>query len=519
MSERSDAPALILNDDGSNFLYAADDLRREDLDAYLARLEGTQVGMVVWCVAFGGYVTYYQSEITEPVGSGFALHDDVKQARFVRNRERLAAEVGDYCGYVFERLGEMGIPALASFRMNDAHMSSSPTGPGAGRFWLNHRDWCLGEPFGYYGSCLDYTHSPVREYLRRLVLEVIEKFPDIAGVELDAMRSPFFFPEGEGREKAPIMTQFVRQIRHDLDEAARLTGRDRYLLRMNVTRDPELALECGLDVAAWADEDLVDGIAAGCYNTDFQIPLEQWQELLGGRMPVHSYINCSPAMGVYLSREGYRGAAANAWGSGADGAYLFNFPCLDETARLVPVPVDRPPYPPVDFEVPGRHPHTGRTREVLYELGDREGMAHLDKQLVFYAESQRFRHYAPDWPSIRRSEPATMQLPWRCWEDAAAAREIMLEIKLVGVTPRDEFMFTLNGAQIDGARVERLHAASGRDARVHAIPLDPYSLYRIALDADDLRPGENTLTIELTEADPMLFNEIEPREMCVDVSY
>lgn len=515
----SDAPALILNDDGSNFLYAADYLDRADLDAYLARLEGTQVGMVCWCVAFGGYVTYYQSEITEPVGSGFALHDRVKQMRFVRNRERLASQVGDYCGYVFERLGGMGIPVLASFRMNDAHMSSSPTGPVAGRFWMNHRDWCLGEPFGYYGSCLDYTHPPVREYLRRLVLEVIGKFPEIAGVELDAMRSPFFFAEGEGREKAPIMTGFVRQIRRDLDEAAERTGRDRYLLRMNVPRDPDLALESGLDVAVWAEEGLVDGIAAGCYNTDFQIPLEQWQDLLDGRMPVHSYINCSPAMGVYLSREGYRGAAANAWGSGADGAYLFNFPCLDETSRLIPVPVDRPPYPTVDFEVPGRHASTECTRGALHELGDPKELATLDKRLIFYAEEQRFRHYAPGWQTLRRSEPAPVNLPWRCWEHTEAAREITIEIKLVGVTPRDEFAFAINGATVDRERIERLHASGGRDARVHAIPLEPYSVYTLEVDAGNLTRGDNTLTITLTDADPMLLNEIETREMYVDVRY
>ena len=511
-------PGLILNDDASNFLYAADSLSREDLDAYLARLEGTQVGMVSWCVAFGGYVTYYESEVTEPVGSGFVLHDDVKQARFAHNRMALASEVGDYCGYVFERLAEMGIPALASFRMNDAHMSSAPTGPVAGRFWMNHRDWCLGEPFGYYGSCLDYTHPQVREYLRRLVLEVVGKFPQIAGVELDAMRSPFFFPDGEGRAKAPIITDFVRQIRRDLDEAAERAGRDRHLLRINVPRDPELALESGLDVAAWADEGLVDGIAAGCYNTDFQIPIEQWREMLGGHIPVHAYVNCSHAMGEYLSLESYRGAAANAWGAGADGVYLFNFPCLDETARLIPVAVDRPAYPPVDFEVPGRHSSVTRTRQALGELDDAEGLKTSDRDLLFYSEVQKLRHYAPGWSTIQRLEPAPAELPWRCY-DVADGASVRIELKTVGVSTRDDFAFALNGEPIAADAVERLHAPGGRDARVHGIPLAPYSVYTLTVDPSALRDGEHTLSVTLTDADPLLLGEIALREMRVSVRH
>ena len=70
----------------------------------------------------------------------------------------------------------------------------------------------------------------------RLVQEMVEMFPDIAGVELDAMRSPFFFRPDEGREKGALMTGLVRQVRGDLDAAARRTGHDRYVLRVNVPR-------------------------------------------------------------------------------------------------------------------------------------------------------------------------------------------------------------------------------------------------------------------------------------------
>ena len=89
-----------------------------------------------------------------------------------------------------------------------------------------------------------------------------------AGIELDGMRSPFFFKVNEGVKNAPLMTELIGQIRGDLDPA-RAKGRSRYLLRVNVPRTPELALECGLDVAAWNRDGLVDGISPGCYNNDF----------------------------------------------------------------------------------------------------------------------------------------------------------------------------------------------------------------------------------------------------------
>jgi len=220
-------PRIIYNDDGSNFLYSWDDVGADDLRTYLSRLRGTQVDMVAYCVAFGGYVAYYDSEVAERLGTGFALTDAVKQRRCVHNLARMRAEAGDYIGLVFSTLADIGLPALASFRMNDAHMSSDPVGPVAGRFWMNHPEWRLGEPYGYYASCLDYSVPAVREYLRRLVLEVLDRFPDIAGIELDAMRSPFFFKHAEGREKAPIMTDFMRQIRADLDAAAGARGTER----------------------------------------------------------------------------------------------------------------------------------------------------------------------------------------------------------------------------------------------------------------------------------------------------
>lgn len=519
MHTDSTSPKLILNDDGSNFLYAADDVDAQDLRAYLSRLEDTQVDMVCYCVAFGGYVTYYESEVAEPVGTGFALGQDVKQLRWARNRGRLRDQVGDYIGYVFSVLSEMGIPAVASFRMNDAHMSSDSVGPVAGRFWMNHPEWRLGEPYGYYASCLDYSAPQVREYLRRLILEVLGKFPDIAGIELDAMRSPFFFRPDEGVDKAPLMTEFIAQIREDLDQVAADRGGRPYLLRVNLPRSPRLCLETGLDVAAWTAEGLVDAISPGCYNTDFQIPIEQWRGVVGDQVSLHAYLNCSPGAGRYLSLEEYRGAAANAWDEGADGIYLFNFPCLDELAFLVPTAPDRRPFPPPPFGAQCWHPDLSHARDALRELGDPDRLARASKRYLFYTLPAVYRHYVQERASIERLVPEPAELHWRCADDPKEAVSYQLDVKLVGVTLNDGFAFQLNGQPVGAERIKRLHAANGRDPRVHPERLAPYSQYTIDPDPNDLRKGANTLTVSITCGDQDLLGPIEVRELEVSVAF
>ncbi len=509
---------LIFNDDASNFLYRGDNLGADDLRRYLARLDETHVDLVAYCVAFGGYVCYYESEVAEPVGTGFGYSDRVKQLRWTRNRRRLREEAGDYVGLAFHILREMGLPAVASIRMNDAHMSSDPAGPVAGRFWMNHPEWRLGEEYGYYRSCLDYARAPVRAYVRRLAQEVMEKFPDIDGLELDFMRSPYFFKPGQGAANAHLITELMRAVRGDLDAAARERGRPPYLLRANVPRTPELALECGLDVAAWAAEGLIDGVSPGCYNTDFQPAVESWRAALGDRVLVHPYFNCGASPGTYHSLEQFRAAAANAYGAGADGVYLFNFPCLDELRALIPQPIDRPVIPPPRFPAQCWHPDLDESTLALKELGDPDLLARRGKHYLFYMSNAAYRHYTPERASIERLQPEPAELVFRCYH-AAAASACTLKLKAVSVTVFDEFAFSFNGRPLSADRVQRLHAPGGRDTRVHSVPLDPYSEFVIDLDAGWFAAGENALTVSLVKADPDLFSSIALRELELILRY
>jgi hypothetical protein len=274
-----------------------------------------------------------------------------------------------------------------------------------------------------------------------------------------------------------------------------------------------------MDVAVWDAEGLVDGVAPGCYGTDFQPPMEEWKGILSKRTPVHAYMNCGRVGSQYHSLEEYRGAAANAYGAGADGIYLFNFPCFDELSSLLPRPVGQPPFPCPDFTARCWHPDITRTRQAIKELGDRQGLAHKDKAFLFYTQPPPYRHYPQEQAAIERLEALPARLVFRCYEDVAKSVGIRIEVKLVGVTVRDHFKFEMNGRPVPNDRVQRLHAPGGRDIRVHPVPLDPYSQYVITVSPDMLRRGENRLIVSLTEKEPDLLGRIEVREMELHVRY
>jgi hypothetical protein len=351
-----------------------------------------------------------------------------------------------------------------------------------------------------------------------VVQEVIAKFPDIDGVELDGMRSPFFFKPGAQRKNAPLMTELIRQIRGDLDQAAKARGRDRYLLRVNLPRTPKAALDVGMDVAAWDAEKLVDGVSPGCYNADFQPACERWKDLVRDRMLIHSYLNCGAGTAMYNSLEHYRGAAANAYGAGADGIYLFNFPCLDELSRLLPRPIYQAPMPPLPFRAQCWHADLSKSREALDELGDPAGLARKDKSYLFYVPNPDYPHYTPERAAIDRGKPQPAEMVFRCY-DAADAKTLRLQVKTVNVTIRDEFSLALNGQAIDAARIRRLHAPGGRDARIHSIPLEPYSQYVVTLAPDMLQRGENRLTVSLRKGHPDLGGSIQLAELELFLHY
>jgi hypothetical protein len=510
---------LVLNDDGHVFLNLSDDLHKDDLRRYLQSYCRPGVDAVAYCVGDMSWPTLYPSQVGNQRTIAPAVSEDLRRVRTSRNLANFDREPGGYFGTAFALLHELGKKTLASFRMNDAHFTS-PDNPNVSQFWREHHQLILGQVYGYYGGCLNYEHDVVREHFFQRVVEFAKLYPEIDGIELDGMRSPYFFPPSRGQEYAPRFTDMVRRIKSALTEQAQRLNRPAYLLTINVPLTPELALESGLDVAVWDAERLFDSISVGPYQAYMNHPLDCWKKLLAHGTPVLAYLGCSPQTGQYLGLEEYRAAAANAYGGGADGIYLFNYPCLFELALQQPSPVEHVPAELPDLRGL-RQGDFSRVAGALDELGSPEKLRHKDKRFLFYfSESSGYRHHDPDRASLKRSgEDARAQASFRCYEDYDRAKSIVLRFKLEHVLRDEQFAASLNGQTIAPDQQQVRYAANGRDTRVHTVALGPYLEYEFSVRPDQLRRGENQLEVTPQWLVPELATTIQLREIEVEVRY
>jgi hypothetical protein len=281
-----------------------------------------------------------------------------------------------------------------------------------------------------------------------------------------------------------------------------------------------LALDCGLDVAAWDADKLVDADSVGTYQAYMNSPIEAWKKLLVHGTGVYAYINCSVQTGQYFGLEEYRAAAANAYGSGADGIYLFNYPCLFELAFQVPSPVAQPEMKLSDLRA-YRQADLSKVGLALDEIGRAESLAGQDKRFLFnFSNELGYRHFAPVLAGLDRAgRERTLKAPFRCYEDYQRTRAITLRFKIENVARTEEFQVSLNGRPLDAAQQEVRYAGNGRDTRLHTVNLGPYLEYTLSLRPNQLKKGENLLEVTPKRLIPELQAKINLVEIELLVSY
>ena len=269
----------------------------------------------------------------------------------------------------------------------------------------------------------DYSKEEVRSHYLAILREACRRY-DLDGVELDWLRYPKFFRDGE--VNAAVLTEFVRDARSILDEAAKRRG---HALRL-VTRVPDSptrTTELGLDVEAWLKAGWIDAVIAGNGFTFGSNALDEWVTLAHRhRVPVYGVIERMPrGFARYGSPETLRAAAATLWARGADGLYTFNF---YNTAE----------YP------------------LLAELSDPARLAHLPKEFFVDACSVTNNATVSETPlplAMKASTPATTRL--FIADDPAVARETSLEIVFKAEGEFEPPATTLNGQPLHELKATR----------------------------------------------------------------
>lgn len=308
---------LLVNNDGTNLLWR-DDLSPEMVRRHVAECPNA--------------VTTY---LLCPNGIQRMLFPSKHEQLATRGAlPKLVAEGRDLFGEFVAGLKTRGFETFITWRMNEVHNVNKPDEPDLSRFWREHPEYRVergANPDNWMAQCLDYAVPAVREYNLELIFELMDKYePD--GIELDWMR----FPRHLGGEGATIwdqrhhLTEVVARVKAKADEIARRLRRP-MRVAVRVPTSPAGCRALGADIGEWNRRGLIDFVTASPFlASDFTMPLSDLRRELGDQpVPLYAAIEFGYA-GKPHCEETLRAAAMGLWDSGADGIYLFNFPCWRE---------------------------------------------------------------------------------------------------------------------------------------------------------------------------------------------
>jgi hypothetical protein len=308
---------LLVNNDGTNLLWR-DDLTPEMVRNHVAECPNA---VTTYLLCPNGIQKMLYPSAHEELASRGAI-------------PRLVASGQDPFGQFIAGLKQRGLETFITWRMNEVHNVNLPKEPDLSRFWRDHPEYRVergANPNNWMAQCLDYALPQVRDYNFNLIAELIGKYaPD--GIELDWMRFPRHL-SGQGDDiwnQRQHLTDFVARVRAKADDLARRRGRP-LLVAVRVPTSPAGCRALGVDLVEWHQRHLIDFVTAAPFlSTDFAMPLRELRQWLGANpVPIYGGIEFGYS-GRAHSESTLRAAALGLWDSGADGLYLFNFPCWRE---------------------------------------------------------------------------------------------------------------------------------------------------------------------------------------------
>ncbi len=337
---------LLHNEDSTQFFFGQQippGKAGETIDRYVDVM--ADAGVTVFLCNTNSRRTNYQSRVWDSYWGNYdpagpddqpflapVPRNDVRNYRnLIGNMLAVHQQGIDYPARVIQRCRHKGISPWITLRMNDCHYNDMPTHPFHGSFWKNNPQFYRKNCTGYFATCLDYAHPEVRDFYRALIVETLDRY-DIDGLELDFLREPFLFSAGKEAEGAPVLNEWIREIRKLVDNAATKRGHA-IRLGVRVPSRPETSVAMGLDAVTWAKQGWIDLlVATPRWSTlEFDMPLQRWRQLLGDSKTTLAgglEVNYRPSPGApasLVSPELAAGAAVSVLSNGADVVYLFNY--------------------------------------------------------------------------------------------------------------------------------------------------------------------------------------------------
>ena len=336
---------VIFNNDGDEAWFTDAPATAEGfLSVRMDHIGHCGIDSVFFCNTHSFNLFTHNSEITE------VFTDQTGQ--FQNNRTAALIEQGtDTLKLAIEACRKRDIEIFWSLRMNDIHDSWTPQL--VSKWKKDNPSMLMGLPYDAhlfpvsdprsFWSFVDFSHKKVRDQIVAIVKDVLARY-DVDGIDLDFLRHTCYFKETRLHqpvtfEHRAMLTDMVKQIHREVVMARRRKGKS-ILLSARVLPSLSLNHRFGFEIEKWIDAGYLNLIVVGGGYDPFTMPSKQIIELSHrSGIPVYP---CLSASGMYQrgvegtdlhphNIQAWRGAAANAWHSGADGIVTFNlYPKLPE---------------------------------------------------------------------------------------------------------------------------------------------------------------------------------------------
>ena len=424
----------------------------------------------------------------------------------------LKAAGKDPFGMVVQRARVKGMEIFASVRMNDTHYKDHPFHYWMDQFYYDnlHNRVSLSQGMGQRSLTeYDYRKSAVRDYYLDIIRRNAEKY-DVDGVELDFTRNCIFFPEPNREECAPVMTEFVRQVREALDAIGKKKGK-RLLLAATTPYSLYRTRQEGVDIPAMARLGLLDILCMSSpWSVDFDRDIADTKLKVPG---VQVYAGCDRNLPNWPARQvpmqTYRAMAMSYLRQGADGIYLYNV--MHWTTRLED--------PPEELKLFGGGALQLHDANLMAEVGEIATIERLDKLYLVSHHAE-----TPDKPyaALPVTVPAGGEVTLRLFigdDIAKAERDGAIERILLQAISSDcadygNWTIKLNGVDLSRQYAFFPYATQPEDRYIFpepyaseaAVPLA--QVRRHAVTPVYLQTGVNFITIK-SYRDAMTVTDVE----------
>ena len=303
---------------------------------FVRRLEGTDVDALMICPTAWKRVMWHskvdphwEKEAAKIPTPYFTADLKYHEKAYFRLRDYMLAG-NDPVAQTVEQAKKQGIAPFISFRMNEAHWHLQESSPMHSSFWKNNPQFRISEN----NKCFNYIHAEVRDHYFALLSELVENY-DVAGLELDFMRHPFYFSKEDLDQGREIMTGFIARVRQMLNEWGAKRNK-KLQLSVRVPCTVKWANEVGLDVGRWDREGLIDMVnISPFFMSSTGLDVSGYKSIVNHAATygeIHFILentelrngfinNCTRKM----NRQMYRALAATFLDEGFDGISLFNF--------------------------------------------------------------------------------------------------------------------------------------------------------------------------------------------------